>query len=50
MIKNLKTYGSYEDFKKVYKIFKEYPFYEAWTENLFKEEYEYLKQYGEMYG
>ena len=46
-IKNIKEY---EDFRKVFDIFKYYPFFEAWTEEEFREEYDYLKNDGEIYG
>lgn len=46
-IKNIKEY---EEFRKIYGIFMEYPFYEAWTEEQFAEEYEYLKNNGEIFG
>lgn len=46
-IKNLKEY---REFRKIFEIFKYYPFYEAWTEKEFKEEFEYLKEKGEIFG
>lgn len=46
-IKNLKNY---EEFRKVFDIFKYYPFFEAWTEDEFYEEFLYLKQMGEIFG
>ena len=46
-IQNLKDY---KEFRKVFDIFKHYPFYEAWTEEEFQEEFEELKKYGEIFG
>lgn len=46
-IKNMKNY---DDFRKVFDIFKYYPFFEAWTEEEFREEFEYLKNMGEIFG
>ena len=46
-VQNLKKY---EDFRKVFEIFRHYPFFEAWSEEAFKEEFEYLKDEGEIFG
>lgn len=46
-IKNIKEY---EDFRKVFEMFRHYPFFEAWSEDAFREEYDYLKEDGEIFG
>ncbi len=46
-IQNVKKY---EEFRKVFDIFKHYPFYEAWSEEEFQSEYDYLKTEGEIFG
>ncbi len=46
-IKNLKNY---DEFRKIFEIFRYYPFFEAWNEEEFREEFEYLKTYGEIFG
>lgn len=46
-IKNMKDY---EEFRKVFEIFRRYPFFEKWTEDEFYKEFEYLKKFGEIYG
>lgn len=47
LIKNVKKY---DDFKKVFEVFKSEPFNENWTEEELYNEYEYLKKSGEIYG
>ncbi len=50
MKERIKNVKSYEDFRKVFEIFKHYPFFEAWNEEEFLEEYKYLKSNGEIFG
>ena len=50
MIKNLKISDGLQDFEKVYKVFKEYPFYELWTKEKIAEEFEYLLENGDIFG
>ena len=39
-----------KDFVKVYKVFCDAPYYEAWTDAMILEEYEELVKYGHVYG
>lgn len=48
-IRNLKVYGSFEDFKNVYFEFRKKPYFEDWQEKDVKEEYDYLTKNGEIY-
>ena len=48
-IKNLKIFGGYEDFKNVYLVFRNKPFYEDWDEEKLREEYDYYNKNGEIY-
>ena len=62
MIKNLKVQNvtclngeiaivnNFIDFQKVFKVFREEPFYEAWTLDGMKEEYDEIKENGEILG
>ena len=50
VINNIKVVKNYDEFRSVYGVFMEEPFYEAWTEDEFKEEYNYLKDNGEVIG
>ncbi len=49
-MKKIEVVNSYEEFKKVYELFRREPFYEAWTEEEFLEEFEFLKSEGEVFG
>ncbi len=49
-MKKIEIVNSYEDFRKVYELFQREPFYEAWTEEGFKEEFNFLKECGEIFG
>lgn len=49
MIKNLKIYGTYEDFKKIFLEFRKSPYYEDWNEKNILEEYNYLMSNGDIY-
>ena len=44
------TPNKIEDFIKMYEVFKDQPYYEAWTENMIREEYEDLYKVGHIYG
>ena len=44
------TSDKIEDFIKVYNVFKNPPYYEAWTENMIRKEYEDLYKDGYIYG
>ena len=48
-IKNLKIYGSYEDFKNVFLEFRKKPYFEDWKDKDIQEEYEYLSSHGEIF-
>lgn len=48
-IKNLKVYGSFEDFKNVFYEFRKKPYFEDWHEEDVKEEYDYLSNNGDIY-
>ena len=48
-IKNLKICGGYEDFKNVYLVFRNKPFYEDWDDKKVREEYDYYNNNGEIY-
>ena len=48
-IKNLKVYGSFDDFKNVFYEFRKKPYYEDWTEKDVKEEYDYLNNNGNIF-
>ena len=48
-IKNLKVYGSFDDFKKVYLVFRGKPFFEDWDDKKIKEEYDYYNNNGNIY-
>lgn len=50
MKNNISVLQKYEEFRRVFGIFKGAPFYEAWKEEEFLEEFEYLKTYGEIFG
>ena len=62
MIKNLKvdnidclhgtivTVKNFNDFKDVFTVFREEPFYEDWTDDSIKEQFDYLKDNGEILG
>jgi len=50
MNEEIKRVKDYLDFRKVYGIFKEHPFYEAWTEELFAEEYDNIIKTGDVFG
>ena len=62
MIKNLKIINTeplnnkirlvnnYDQFKEVFKVFMDEPFYEAWTNNDMEEEYNEIKNNGEIIG
>ena len=39
-----------DDFTKVYEVFIEAPYYEAWTKKMIQEEYESLSKNGHIYG
>lgn len=46
----IKNVDNYEEFKKVFSVFSGAPFFEKWTEDKLKYEYDYLKKDGEIYG
>lgn len=48
-IKNLRIFGGYEDFKNVYLVFRNKPFYEDWDEEKLREEYDFYNNNGEIY-
>lgn len=48
-IKNLKVYGSFDDFKNVFYEFRKKPYFEDWKEEDVKEEYDYLNNNGNIY-
>ena len=48
-IRNLKVYGSFEDFKNVFYEFRKKPYFEDWNEKLVKDEYDFLSSNGEIY-
>ena len=48
-IRNLKVYGSFEDFKNVFYEFRKKPYFEDWNGELVKEEYDFLNTNGEIY-
>ena len=48
-IKNLKVYGSFDDFKNVFYEFRKKPYFEDWQECDVKEEYDYLNENGNIY-
>ena len=50
MLEKINDVKSYEDFKKVYNLFRGYPFYEDWNEIDFREEYDFIKENGIMFG
>lgn len=50
MIKNLRFSEDLKDFKNVFKVFREHPFYEMWTEKQIDEEFDYLTQNGAIFG
>ena len=39
-----------EDFAKVFKVFESFPFFESWSEEEIKEEYEFFKNDGIIFG
>ena len=42
--------NNFKDFQEVFKVFMSEPFFEAWTENDMKEEFEDIKSHGEILG
>lgn len=42
--------SDFEDFKKVFMVFEDEPFYEAWTEEIYAQEFEDFLEHGKMYG
>ena len=50
MENRIKDVKNYSDFRKVFEVFKDKPFYENWIDDEMLKEYEFLKQYGEIYG
>lgn len=48
-IKNLKVYGSFEDFKNVFYEFRKKPYFEDWKEKDVREEFDYLSTNGDIY-
>jgi GNAT superfamily N-acetyltransferase len=62
MIKNLKvdnvdclhgtivTVKNFNDFKDVFSVFREEPFYEDWQDDSIREQFDYLKENGEVLG
>ena len=50
MDNTIKNVNNYDDFEKVFKVFKSEPFYEDWTLDELHEEYEKLKNGGEIFG
>ncbi len=48
-IKNLKIYGSYDDFKNVFLEFRKKPYFEDWQDADVKSEYDYLNTNGEIF-
>ena len=48
-IKNLKIYGSFEDFKNVFFEFRKKPYFEDWKDEDVRSEYNYLKENGEIF-
>ncbi len=48
-IRNLKIYGSYNDFKNVFLEFRKKPYFEDWKDNDIEDEYNYLRKNGEIY-
>ena len=50
MENRIKDVKNYSDFRKVFEVFRDKPFYENWIDDEMLKEYEFLKQYGEIYG
>lgn len=52
MTRNIKeiTYTEIQDFINAFKVFRDAPYYEDWTEKMIREEYELLTQKGHVYG
>ena len=50
MVNTIKDVTRYEDFKKVFSVFKEEPFFENWTEEEMHDEFLNLKINGEVFG
>lgn len=50
MKKNIDIVNNYDDFKKVFDVFKGYPFFEDWKDNEIEEEFYYIKKNGEVFG
>lgn len=50
IMNNIEIVKNYDEFKKVYSVFMQEPFYEAWTNEEMEKEYEYLKEKGEVLG
>jgi len=47
---NIRTPVSFEDFAKVFKVFESFPFFESWTEEEVKAEYNSFQNGGYIYG
>ena len=46
----IRNYVSLEDFAKVFKVFESFPFFESWSDDEIKEEYESFKNDGIIFG
>jgi len=46
----IKNVNNYDEFKKVFTVFRGEPFFENWTEDQLRYEFDYLKKDGEIYG